>query len=49
MPDYEKCKSCDCYNADYEDGKRNCQIINACDLCRMTEEDWREFLMTLEG
>lgn len=49
MPDYEKCKHCDCYNADYECGERSGQSINACDLCEMIEEDWRKFMMTLEG
>ena len=48
MMNYEKCKNCDCYNPDYEDGERSGQIMNACDLCEMSEEDWRKFMETAE-
>lgn len=48
MRDYEKCIHCDCYNADYGEAERDGQIIDACALCDMTEEDWRKFEQALE-
>lgn len=48
MTEHEKCVHCDCPNADHGQAERDGQIIDACALCRMTEEDWRKFMETVE-
>lgn len=48
MVDYENCKECDCFDPDLGVVKPSSQIVNACDLCEMTEELWREFAESCE-
>lgn len=48
MRDYKKCIHCDCYNADYGEAESHGQMVDACALCEMTEEEWCKFLKTCE-
>lgn len=48
MKNYEECIKCPVWDEDIDGPRRSGNMVNACDLCAMTEELRHEFEVTAE-